>query len=109
MFVHELHIRDSKILCMKSNKEIYSALHLYSFVLQICSAVGSPAVMVVKGKVCVCVCVWVSLCVCVCTVLNDVNPQGHQHCHVGLNLWTIHQECLYSRCVSLLTADALLG
>jgi len=27
-------------------------------------------------------------------VLKDVELQGHQVCIVGLNMWTIHQECL---------------
>jgi len=37
--------------------------------------------------------------VCLSRVLKDVKLQGHQPCSMSLNLWTIHQKCLYWRCV----------
>ena len=47
-----------------------------------CSSVGSPAVTLVKGKV-------------LPRVSKDVKLECVQPCHVGLKLWTIHQENLY--------------
>jgi len=61
-----------------------------------CSSVCSPAVALVTGS-------------CLAGVLKDVKLQGHQPCGVGRKLWTIHQECLYGRCVTLDTAHSLLS
>jgi hypothetical protein len=59
------------------------------------SSVCSPAVALVTGS-------------CLTRVLKDVKLQGQQPCGVGHKLWTIHQEYLYGRCVTLGTANSLL-
>ena len=69
-------------------------MKVYSFVPCYCSSVGSSVVMFMEGKLSI--------------VLKDVKFHGHQLCSVGLKLWTIHQECLYDRCVTLDTAHGLL-
>jgi hypothetical protein len=51
-------------------------------------------------------CSWKGSCLSI--VLKDVELHSHQLCNVGLKLWTIHQECLYERCVTLDTASGLL-
>jgi hypothetical protein len=65
---------------MNSKKEIYST-EVYSCMSRNCSAIGSPAMALVNGRI-------------LSKVLKDVKLQAHQLCIVGLKLWTIHQECL---------------
>jgi hypothetical protein len=75
---------------MSTNKEIYGVLKFTVFchviVLVFALVTGSSLTRVSK----------------------DVKLQGHQPCGVGRKLWTIHQECLYGRCVTLDTAHSLL-
>jgi hypothetical protein len=65
---------------MNGNKEIYSILK-FTVLCHVSSSICSPAMVLVRGRM-------------LSEVLKDVELQGHQVCIVGLNMWTIHQECL---------------
>jgi len=51
-------------------------------------------------------CLWKGSCLS--RVSKDVKLHYHQPCCVGLQLWTIYQECLYQRCVTSDTDHGLM-
>ena len=77
-----------------SNKEV-QCITIYSLMSSNWFSVGSPVVAVVKGKLPV-------------QGLEGFPAMSHQPCSVGLKFWTIYQECLNYRCVTLVTARGVL-
>jgi len=79
---------------MNGDKELYAVLN-FTFVCHILLLLAFLQCSLWKGS-------------CLSRVSKDVKPQYHQPCCLGLQLWSIYQECLYQRCVTLVSVHGLM-